>query len=381
MRTKLLSAILISALLSLTPTAHSAMIKPGASCKKSELGKTINSGGYVYACWYTKTTSSMVNNSQKWNRFPKGFSLPANSKFTIGDIKGEDSNISIDFVEKKGEQLRWEEAMISTLNQLFKAGWSCPQGYEVGLRVSERSLTPSQVEFALSRIETETANKCPVVSVKSSGDFPQDLVFISYLAKAGRIMIASGSYQPSSLAKKYPNFQVGLQFNAGQQSDIEVICSNFSAMQLTKLQVIDKGTGYQISLGAEPGARLRSIFSGLEARACASEHVVEVGMVTKDPWVKGSTNSYPYKPSPEIFASVPLLEWKDPLTISNDELLTWLQSKKIEIEKRELAWTARVMNTEKNQVLFQSMWSQGVCMTRYSNVQELLRWCTTQPQL
>lgn len=270
--------------------------------------------------------------------------------------------------------------MISTLNQLFKAGWSCPQGFEVGVKVSERSLTPSQVELSLSRIETGTANKCPVVSVKSSGDFPQDLVFISYLVKVGRMMIASGSYQKGSSAKKYPNLQVGLQFNSGRQSDIAVDCSNFSARQLTQLQVNDKGTGYQISLGAEQGARLRSIFFGLEDRACASEHIVEVGMVTKDPWVKGSTNSYSYKPSPEIFASVPLLEWKEPLTISNDELLTWLQSKKLEIDKRELAWTARVINKNETQVLFQTMWSQGICMTRYSNVQELLRWCTAQPQ-
>lgn len=381
MRTKLLTAILIGALLAPTPIAQSATIKPGASCKKSELGKTVNSGGYIYACWYTKTTSSTVNNSQKWNRFPKGFALPANSKFTIGDIKGEESNIFIEFVEKKGEQLRWEEAMISTLNQLFKAGWSCPQGFDVGAEVYERTLTPSQVELALSRIETGTANKCPVISVKSSGDFPEDLVFISYLVKAGRMMIASGSYQKGSSAKKYPNFQVGLQFNSGRQSDIAVDCSNFSARQLTQLQVIDKGTGYQISLGAEQGARLRSIFFGLKARACASEHIVEVGMVTKDPWVKGSTNSYSYKPSPEIFASVPLLEWKEPLTISNDELLTWLQSKKLEIDKRELAWTARVINKNETQVLFQTMWSQGVCMTRYSSVQELLRWCTAQPQL
>ena len=378
MRIKLLSAILIGALLSLTPIAQSATIKSGASCKKSELGKTIKSGDYVYACWYTKTTSSTVNNSQKWNQFPKGFALPAKSKFTIGDIKGEDSNIFIDFVEKKGEQLRWEEAMISTLNQLFKAGWSCPQGFEVGVEVSERSLTPSQVEFSLSRIETGTANKCPVVSVKSSGDFPQDLVFISYLVKAGRMMIASGSYQKGSSAKKYPNFQVGLQFNSGRQSEIAVKCSEFSAMQFPKLRVIDTGTGYQISLGAEPGALLRSILFGLKARACASEHVVEVGMVTKDPWVKVSTSSYSYKPS-EIFATVPLLEWKEPLPISNDELLTWLQSMKIDVNKRELALTIRVINKKAAQGS-DMMWSQGVCINRFSNVQEIPRWCTAQPQ-
>ncbi len=378
MRTKLLTVILIGALLAPTPIAQSATIKPGASCKKSELGKTVNSGGYVYACWYTKTTSSTVNNSQKWNRFPKGFALPANSKFTIGEIKGEDSSIFIDFVEKKGEQLRWEEAIISTLNQLFKAGWSCPQGFDVGVEVHERSLTPSQVELALSRIETETANKCPIVSVKSTENPHYDLVFTSSLVKAGRVMSITGGYQPRSLVKKYPNFQVGLQFNTGRQSDIAVECSDFSAMQLTKLQVIDKSTGYQISLGAEPGARLRSIFFGLEARACASEHIVEVGMVTKDPWVKGSTNSYSYKPN-EIFASVPLLEWKEPLTISNDELLTWLQSMKVDVDKRELALTVRVINKKAAQGS-EMMWSQGVCINRFSNVQEIPRWCTTQPQ-
>ena len=216
MRTKLLTAILIGALLAPTPIAQSATIKPGASCKKSELGKTVNSGGYVYACWYTKTTSSTVNNSQKWNRFPKGFALPANSKFTIGEIKGEDSSIFIDFVEKKGEQLRWEEAIISTLNQLFKAGWSCPQGFDVGVEVYERTLTPSQVELAISRIETETANKCPIVSVKSTEDPHYDLVFTSSLVKAGRVMSITGGYQPRSLVKKYPNFQVGLQFNTGR---------------------------------------------------------------------------------------------------------------------------------------------------------------------
>ena len=379
MRTKLLTAILIGALLAPTPIAQSATIKPGASCKKSELGKTVNSGGYVYACWYTKTTSSTVNNSQKWNRFPKGFALPANSKFTLGDIKGEDSNIFIDFVEKKGEQLRWEEAIISTLNQLFKAGWSCPQGFDVGVMVEKRSLTPTQVELSLSRIETETANKCPIVSVQSSGNFPEDVVFLSSLVKAGRVMRVSGGYQPSYLAKKHPNFQIGLQFNTGRQSEIAVECSDFSAMQLTKLQIIDKGTGYQISLGAEQGALLRSILFGLKARACASEHVVEIGMVTKDPWIKVTNTSYSYKPS-EIFATVPLLEWKEPLTISNDELLTWLQSMKVEIDKRELALTVRVINKNETQVLFQTMWSQGVCINRFSNVQEIPRWCTTQPQ-
>jgi len=378
MRTKLISTILIGALLSSTPIAQSATIKPGASCKKSELGKTVNSGGYVYACWYTKTTSSTVNNSQKWNRFPKGFALPANSKFSIGDIKGEDSYISIDFVEKKGEQLRWEEAIISTLNQLLKAGWSCPQGFDVGVMVRERSLTPSQVELSLSRIEINTANKCPIVSIKSSGNFPEDEVFLSSLVKAGREMKIYGGYQGGSLAKIHPNFQVGLQFNAGRQSDIAVECSNaFLAMPLQKLQVIDKGTGYQISLGTGQGALLRSILFGLKARACASEYVVEVGMVTKDPWVKVSTTSYSYKPS-EIFAAVPLLEWKEPLTISNDELLTWLQSKKVEIDKHELAWTVRVKNKKAAQGS-EMMWSQGVCINRYSNVQEIPRWCKTQP--
>jgi hypothetical protein len=379
MRTRLLLAILIGALLSPTPIAQSAPIKPGASCKKSELGKTINSGGYVYACWYTKTTSSTVNNSQKWNRFPKGFALPANSVFSGGDIKGEDSTISFDLVEKKGEQLRWEEAIISTLNQLFKAGWSCQQGFDLGVMVNERSLTPSQVEFSLSRIETETANKCPIVSYKTaSSDHDFEAVFMSSLVKSGRRLNFSGSYRTGSLAKKYPNFQVVLQSNAGRQSDTAVECSNFSAMQFTKLRVIDKGTGYQISLGAEQGALLRSILFGLKARACASEHVVEIGMVTKDPWVKVSATSYSYKPS-EIFVAVPLLEWKEPLTISNDELLTWLQSKNIEIDKRELAWTVRVMNKKAAQ-RSEMMWSQGVCMTRYSKVQELPRWCTTQPQ-
>ena len=378
MRTKLLTAILIGALLAPTPIAQSATIKPGASCKKSELGKTLNSGGYVYACWYTKTTSSSVNNSQKWNRFPKGFALPANSKFTLGDIKGEDSNIFIDFVEKKGEQLRWEEAIISTLNQLFKAGWSCPQGFDVGVMVEKRSLTPTQVELSLSRIETETANKCPIVSVKSSGNFPEEIVFNSSLVKAGRTMYVSGSYQPSSLAKKYPNFQVGLQFNTGRQSDTAVECSDFSAMQFPNLRVIDMGMGYQISFGAEQGALLRSILFGLKARACASEHVVEIGMVTKDPWVKVSTTSYSYQPS-EIFVTVPLLEWKEPLTISNDELLTWLQSMKVEIDKRELAWTVRVINKKAAQGS-EMLWSQGVCMNRFSNVQEIPRWCSTQPQ-
>ena len=378
MRTKLLTAILIGALLSLTPIAQSANIKPGTSCKKSELGKTVNSGGYVYACWYTKTTSSTANNSQKWSQFPKGFALPANSKFSSGYFKVEETNIFIEFAEKKGEQLRWEEALISTLNQLFKAGWSCPQGFDVGVTVSERSLTPSQVEFSLSRIETETANKCPIVRFKPSGNSPQDLVFISYLAKAGRVMSVSGGYQKGSSAKKYPNFQVTLQFNTGRQSEIAVECSNFSAMQFPKLQVIDTGTGYQISLGAEQGALLRSILFWTDSRACASEHVVEVGMVTKDPWVKVSTSSYFYKPS-EIFASVPLLEWKEPLTISNDELLAWLQSKKVDIEKRELAWTVRVINKKAPQ-RSEMMWSQGVCINRFSNVQELPRWCTAQPQ-
>jgi hypothetical protein len=378
MRTKLLSAILIGAMLSSTPNAQSATIKPGASCKKSELGKTINSGGYVYACWYTKTTSSTVNNSQKWNRFPKGFALPANSKFYAGDIKGEDSNIWIDFVEKKGEQLRWEEAIISTLNQLFKAGWSCPQGFDVGVMVRERNLTPSQVELSLSRIEAETANKCPIVSVKESGNPKFNIVFTSSLVKAGREMNINGAYQDGSLAKIHPNFQIGLQFNTGRQSDIAVECSNFSAMLLTKLQVIDKGTGYQISLGAEQGALLRNILFGLEARACASEHVVEIGMVTMDPWVKVSTTAYPsYKLSPDIFASVPLLEWKEPFNISNDELLTWLQSKKLEIDKRELAWTVRVINKKAAQGS-EMMWSQGVCMNRFSNVQEIPRWCNLQ---
>ena len=380
MRTKLLTVILIGALLAPTPIAQSATIKPGASCKKSELGKTVNSGGYVYACWYTKTTSSTVNNSQKWNRFPKGFALPANSKFTIGEIKGEDSSIFIDFVEKKGEQLRWEEAIISTLNQLFKAGWSCPQGFDVGVEVYERTLTPSQVELALSRIETETANKCPIVSVKSMENPHYDVVFLSSLVKAGRVMRVNGGYQPSSLAKKHPNFQVTLQFNTGRQSEIAVECSDFSAMQFPKLRVIDTGTGYQISLGAEQGALLRSILFWSKPRACASEHVVEVGMVTKDPWVKVSTSSYPsYKLSPDIFAAVPLLEWKEPLTISNDELLAWLQNKKVEIEKRELAWTVRVINKKAPQ-RSEMMWSQGVCMTRYSNVQEIPRWCNLQTQ-
>jgi hypothetical protein len=378
MRTKLLTAILIGALLSLTPIAQSATIKPGASCKKSELGKTVNSGGYVYVCWPTKNTSSTVNNSQKWSQFPKGFALPANSKFSSGYFKSEETNIFIEFVEKKGEQLRWEEAMISTFNQLFKSGWSCPQGFDVGVMVEKRSLTPSQVESSLSRIETETANKCPVVSVKSSGNSLQDLVFISSLVKAGRVMIISGSYQKGSSAKKYPNFQVGLQFNTGRQSEIAVECSDFSAMQFPKLRVIDTGKGYQISLGAEQGALLRSILFGLEARACASEHVVEIGMVTQDPWVKVSTTSYSYQPS-EIFASVPLLEWKEPLIISNDELLAWLQNKKVEIEKRELAWTVRVINKKASQ-RSEMMWSQGVCVNRYSDVQELPRWCTAQPQ-
>jgi hypothetical protein len=149
-------------------------------------------------------------------------------------------------------------------------------------------------------------------------------------------------------------------------------------MQFPKLRVIDTGTGYQISLGAEQGALLRSILFGLEARACASEHVVEIGMVTQDPWVKVSTTSYSYQPS-EIFASVPLLEWKEPLIISNDELLAWLQNKKVEIEKRELAWTVRVINKKASQ-RSEMMWSQGVCMNRYSDVQELPRWCTAQPQ-
>jgi hypothetical protein len=149
-------------------------------------------------------------------------------------------------------------------------------------------------------------------------------------------------------------------------------------MPLQKLQVIDKGTGYQISLGAEQGALLRSILFGLEARACASEHVVEIGMVTMDPWVKVSTTAYPsYKLSPDIFASVPLLEWKEPFNISNDELLTWLQSKKLEIDKRELAWTVRVINKKAAQGS-EMMWSQGVCMNRFSNVQEIPRWCNLQ---
>jgi hypothetical protein len=380
MRTKLLTAILIGALLSLTPIAQSATIKPGASCKKSELGKTVNSGGYVYVCWPTKNTSSTVNNSQKWSQFPKGFALPANSKFSSGYFKSEETNIFIEFVEKKGEQLRWEEALISTLNQLFKAGWSCPQGFDLGVTVSERSLTPSQVEFSLSRIETETANKCPIVSVKRSKDPDYDVVFLSSLVKAGRVMRVNGGYQPSSLAKKHPNFQVGLQFNTGRQSEIAVECSDFSATQFPKLRVIDTGTGYQISLGAEQGALLRSILFWTDSRACASEHVVEVGMVTKDPWVKVSTSSYPsYKLSPDIFASVPLLEWKEPLTISNDELLAWLQNKKVEIEKRELAWTVRVINKKAPQHS-EVMWSQGVCMTRYSNVQEIPRWCNLRTQ-
>ena len=191
-------------------------------------------------------------------------------------------------------------------------------------------------------------------------------------------MSVSGGYQKGSSAKKYPNFQVTLQFNTGRQSEIAVECSNFSAMQFPKLQVIDTGTGYQISLGAEQGALLRSILFWTDSRACASEHVVEVGMVTKDPWVKVSTSSYFYKPS-EIFASVPLLEWKEPLTISNDELLAWLQNKKVEIEKRELAWTVRVINKKAPQ-RSEMMWSQGVCMTRYSNVQEIPRWCNLQTQ-
>jgi hypothetical protein len=305
--------------------------------------------------------------------------LPANSVFSGGDIKGEDSTISFDLVEKKGEQLRWEEAIISTLNQLFKAGWSCQQGFDVGVMVNERSLTPSQVEFSLSRIETETANKCPIVSYKiASSDHDFEAVFMSSLVKAGRRLNFSGSYRTGSLAKKYPNFQVVLQSNAGRQSDHAVECSNFSAMPLQKLQVIDKGTGYQISLGAEQGALLRSILFGLEARACASEHVVEIGMVTMDPWVKVSTTAYPsYKLSPDIFASVPLLEWKEPFNISNDELLTWLQSKKLEIDKRELAWTVRVINKKAAQGS-EMMWSQGVCMNRFSNVQEIPRWCNLQ---
>ena len=191
-------------------------------------------------------------------------------------------------------------------------------------------------------------------------------------------MNINGVYQDGSLAKIHPNFKVGLQFNTGRQSDIAVECSNFSAMSLQKLQVIDKGTGYQISIGAEQGALLRSILFGLEARACASEHVVEIGMVTKDPWVKVSTTAYPsYKLSPDIFASVPLLEWKEPFTISNDELLTWLQSKKLEIDKRELAWTVRVINKKVAQGS-EMMWSQGVCMNRFSNVQEIPRWCNLQ---
>lgn len=381
MRNKILLAILIGALLSLTPIAQSAPIKPGTSCKKSELGKTLNSGGYIYACWYTKTTTSMINNSQKWNRFPKGFALPANSKFVTGDIKGEDSSIFFDFVEKKGEQLRWEEAIISTLNQLVKGGWSCPQGFDVGVMVNERSLTPPQVELSLSRIERETDNKCPVVSYKSlSRDNYIDSVFMSALVKAGRRINFSGSYQTRS-PNKFPNFTLSLQFNAGRQSDIAVDCSvAFSAIRLPKFQVIDKNTGYQISLGAEQGALLRNTLLGLEARACASEHVVEVGMVTKDPWVKDSTNLYSYKPSPEIFISVPLLDWREPLTISNDELLTWLQSMKVEIDKRELAWTVRIANKKVIRESEKMMWSQGVCMTRFSNVRELLRWCTTQSQ-
>jgi hypothetical protein len=323
----------------------------------------------------------MVNNSQKWNRFPKGFALPANSKFATGDVKGEDSSIFIDFTEKKGEQLRWEEAIISTLNQLVKGGWSCPQGFDVGIMINERSLTPSQVELSLSRIEAETANKCPIVSYKSSSrDNDFEAVFMSTLVKAGRRINFSGYYQTRSL-NTFPNLTLSLQFNAGRRSDIAVDCSvAFSAIRLSKLQVIDKDTGYQISLGAEQGALLRSTLPGLEARACASEHVVEVGMVTKDPWVKVSTSLYSYKPSPEIFISVPLLDWREPLTISNDELLTWLQSMKLEIYQRELAWTVRIMSKKATQGSEKMMWSQGLCMTRFSNVRELLRWCNTQSQ-
>ena len=192
-------------------------------------------------------------------------------------------------------------------------------------------------------------------------------------------MNINGVYQDGSLNKIHPNFQVGLQFNTGRQSEIAVECSDFPVRQSPKLRVIDKGTGYQLSLGAERGALLRSILFRLEARACASEHIVEIGMVTEDPWVKVSTTSYSYKPS-EIFVTVPLLEWKEPLTISNDELLAWLQSKKIEIDKHELAWTVRVINKKAAQGS-EMMWSQGVCMNRYSNMQEIPRWCTTQPRL
>jgi hypothetical protein len=52
---------------------------------------------------------------------------------------------------------------------------------------------------------------------------------------------------------------------------------------------------------------------------------------------------------------------------------------KVEIDKRELAWTVRVINKKAAQGS-EMLWSQGVCMNRFSNVQEIPRWCSTQPQ-
>jgi len=346
---------------------NAATISPGAVCSKSKLGKTKFANGLWYACWYTKTTRSEVNNSQKWNLLPKGFSIPKGSKFYGGDIKGEASTVFLQFNEKAGERTRWVEAIISTTQQLLKGGWSCPSAYKIGTMVFTENFAQNRDFSVASRVEKETDNLCPVVYSQSSGKLPQS--FLSSMIKGDQSVSINGYYQNS-----FPHFLVALNFNGAPAKSYKVDCSQLdSTVGTNKITTAIKSDLIEISLDLSYEDLLYKFYGFLPIRACLSGFRYEIGVMTSSPYRQTSQNQYAYEPKYELFETFPITSWQNPLTIPSGNLVSWLGAKGVDTSKNPVALAIRFVNPLSNS---QKVWIIQSCVTNFVTTQSDMPWCS-----
>lgn len=363
---KLLSCLTILALILPIDFATAAEISPGVPCTKSQVGKTKVVGGHTYACWYTKTTRSENNNSQKWNRFPKGFSLPKGSALLGGDIKGESSTIFLQFNEKIGQQSRWREALVSTTNQLKKSGWSCPSLYSVGTMLNI-DLPSDDKDFSLAdEIADQTDQACPVVYAPSSGPDPSK--FLLSMIKSTSSVSVTGYYQ-----KKFPHFSVSLNFKGAPASYFKTECANQSS--LINIQAITyEANADLISIDTRKTMQqlLYKDFGFLNSRACLSHFHFEIGVMTSNPWVKTTANEYIYQPKYEVFEEIEISSWQTIINIPAAKLSTWLASRGVDTKKDPILLVFRTVNLASKS---ESFWISQTCITKYVLTPSNMPWC------
>jgi predicted HicB family RNase H-like nuclease len=347
-------------------SVSAANIAPGVACSKKELGRTKSADGFIYACWYTKTTKSLINNSQKWNPLPKGFSIPKDSKFTGGDIKGETSYVALTYIDKPGQSNRWQEALVSTVLQLVKGGWTCPNFYKVGVKLTGGELNKANDLKVSQSIEDQLGGACPTVYSKMSGGFKP--TFIIDMVKGKRVVIVVGNYQ-----KNFPEFTVGLNFNGAESDLLKVDCTkdSFGAFPI-KMNAELSSESLNLDTGLTYSDLLSEHFGSLDSRACLAHYQYEIGVITTNPWVEIASNQFIFTPKYVTFKSEPISDWKSNFVISITEFTDWLKIRNFDQSRNSIAIGIRITNRLDPRSDF---WNGQSCITTLVTSPELLTWC------